>query len=152
MDQQSLQFELNRISPNPLLTIGQHQPIIFFAQTLPQKDWDYETRDIPRYTSAPPHSRSHSRLHGIPPALPEAYSPHFQRAESIPSPLHRSATQSIGPNLKFHQLTNPVGINSDHDVYVPEMIKYVSTPPHHTLKPTASSCSLAQFENEHAEE
>ena len=35
---------------------------------------------------------------------------------------------------------------------MPERISYTSTPPQHTLKPTASSCSLGQLENEYVQE
>ena len=35
---------------------------------------------------------------------------------------------------------------------MPERISYTSTPPQHTLKPTASSCSLEKMENEYVQE
>ena len=35
---------------------------------------------------------------------------------------------------------------------MPEWISYTSTPPQHTLKPTASSCSLGQLEDEYVQE
>ena len=37
-------------------------------------------------------------------------------------------------------------------IHVPGRINYTSTPPQHTLKPTAISCSLGQFENEYVQE
>ena len=57
-----------------------------------------------------------------------------------------------GPNFCFQQLTNPLGIDTVHGVHVPERINYTSTPPQHPLIPRASSCSLGQLENEHAQE
>ena len=35
---------------------------------------------------------------------------------------------------------------------MPERINYTSTPPQHTLKPTTSTCSLGQLENEYVQE
>ena len=62
--------------------------------------------------------------------------------------LHRSQ----GPNFRFHEFTNSLGINTLQGIHVPERINYTSTPPQHTLKPTASSCSLGQLENEYVHE
>ena len=50
-----------------------------------------------------------------------------------------------GPNFRFHEFTNPLGINTIQGMHVPERISYTSTLPQHTLKPTASSCSLGQL-------
>ena len=36
--------------------------------------------------------------------------------------------------------------------HVPERISYTSTPPRHTLKPTASTCPLGQLENKYVQE
>ena len=55
-------------------------------------------------------------------------------------------------NLRFHQFPNPLSIDTIHGVHVPERITYTSTPPQHTIKPTASSCSLGQLENEYVQE
>ena len=57
-----------------------------------------------------------------------------------------------GSNFRFHQFAYLLSINTYHGVYVPERIKYVSTPPHHTLKSTASACSLGQLESKYLEE
>ena len=62
-----------------------------------------------------------------------------------PSPLS-------GPNFRFHEFTNTLGINTLQGIHIPERINYTSTPPQHTLKPTASSCSLGQLENEYVQE
>ena len=69
----------------------------------------------------------------------------FAPTQCIP---HRSQ----GPNFCFHEFTNPLGINTLQGIHVPDRINYTSTPPQHTLKPTASSCSLGQLENEYVQE
>ena len=66
-------------------------------------------------------------------------------------------TQGIvhrAPGLNFHslQFTNSLGIDTIKGVHVPERINDTSTPPQHALKPTASSCSLGQLENECVQE
>ena len=60
--------------------------------------------------------------------------------------------RSQGPNFRFPEFTNPLGINTLQRINAPERINYTSTPHQHTLKPTASSCSLGQLENEYVEE
>ena len=62
--------------------------------------------------------------------------------------LHRAP----GPNFLVHKVTNPVGINRDHGVHVPERINCTSTPPHRTLWPTDRSCLLGYIENEYVDE
>ena len=57
--------------------------------------------------------------------------------------IHRAP----GPNVRFHQFTNPLGIQTIHAVHVPERMNCKATPPQQTLKPTASCCSLGQLEN-----
>ena len=51
-------------------------------------------------------------------------------------------------SIFFHEFTNSLGIKTLQGIHVPERINYTSNPPQHTLKPTASSCSLGQLENE----
>ena len=70
---------------------------------------------------------------------------HFAPTQGIP---HRSQ----GPNFRFHEFTNPLGINTIQGIHVLERNNYTSTPPQHTLKPTASSFSLGQLENEYVQE
>ena len=74
-----------------------------------------------------------------------------QRVPQLPStcgklnpfaPTQRIIHRASGPNFRFHQFTNALGIDTTHGVHVPEGIKYTSTPPQHKLKPTSSSCSL----------
>ena len=62
--------------------------------------------------------------------------------------LHRAS----GPNFLLHKVTNPLVINTDHSVHVPERINCISTPPHHTLNPTVRSCLLGQIANEYVDE
>ena len=68
------------------------------------------------------------------------------------APTHNIPQRSRGPNLRFHEFTNPLGINTIKGKHVPERIIYFSNPPQHTLKPTASSCPLGQLENEYVQE
>ena len=68
------------------------------------------------------------------------------------APTHGIPHRSQGPNFRFHEFTNPLGINTIQGIHVPERISYTSNPPQHTLKPTASSCSLGQLENEYVQE
>ena len=89
-----------------------------------------------RFTASPPRGPQPSYFMGR--ANP------FTTTKSV---MHKTS----GPNFKFHQFTNPLGISTDHGVYVPKRINNVSTPPHHTLKLTASSSSLGQLENEYVE-
>ena len=61
------------------------------------------------------------------------------------APTQGITHRSQGPNFRFHECTNPLGINTLQGNHVPERINYTSNPPQHTLKPTASSCSLGQL-------
>ena len=45
--------------------------------------------------------------------------------------IHRAP----GPIFRFHQFTNPLGIQTIHAVHVPELLNYKATPPQHTLFP-----------------
>ena len=67
-------------------------------------------------------------------------------------PKHGIPHRSQGPNFRFYECTNPLGIITIQGIYVPERISYTSTPPQHTLKPTAISCFLGQLENEYVQE
>ena len=68
------------------------------------------------------------------------------------APTQATPHQSQRTNFRFQEFTNPLGINTLQGTHVPERINYTSTPPQHTLKPTASSCSLGQLENEYVQE
>ena len=65
------------------------------------------------------------------------------------APSHGIPHRSQGPNFRFQKFRNTLGINTIQGIHVPERISYTSTPPQHTLKPRASSCSLGQLENEY---
>ena len=95
-------------------------------------------------------SQSHARYHASPsrgsqPSSSRGQGNQFAPTQGIP---HRSQ----GPNFRFHEFTNPLGINTVQGIHVPEKINYTSTPPQHTLKPTANSCSLGQLEKEYVQE
>ena len=89
-----------------------------------------------RHTSSPPRGSQPSSSRG-------RRNP-FAPTQGI---IHRSQ----GPNYRFHEFTNPLGINTVQGIHVPGRINYTSTTPEHTLKPTESSCSLGQLENEYVE-
>ena len=79
--------------------------------------------------------------------------PSSSRGRPNPSaPTHRIPHRSQGPNFQFHVFTNPLGVNTIQGIHVPQRINYNCTPPQHTLKPTTSSCSLGQLENEYVQE
>ena len=105
----------------------------------------YQVRSPPIQASQSPARHTASLLRRPQPSLSKGRVNPFARTLGV---LHRAS----GSNIKFHQFTKSLGINGDHGVYVPERFNYVSTPPHHTLKPAASSCSLGQLENEYAKE
>ena len=101
--------------------------------------------------------RLHNRLLDTQQDLPEVHSHHPPTEGQTPLCQHTAfyighIRQHIGPNFGFHEFPNPLGINTIQGIHVPERISYTSTPPQHTLKPTASSCSLEQLENEHVQE
>ena len=80
----------------------------------------------------------------------EAHSSHPPEGKTNPfAPTQGIPHLSRGPNFCFHEFTNPHGINTLQGIHVPERINYTFSPPQHTLKPTASSCSLGQLENEY---
>ena len=82
-----------------------------------------------RHTESPSRGPQPSSSHGRPnPSAPTQGIPH----------------RSQGPNFRFHEFTNPLGIKTIQGIHVPERLNYTSTPPQHTLKPTTSSCSLGQ--------
>ena len=75
------------------------------------------------------------------------------RGKSNPfAPTQGIPHRSQGPNFWFHEFANPLGINTLQRILVPERINYTSIPPQRTLKPTDSSCSLGQLENEYVQE
>ena len=95
-------------------------------------------------------SQSPARHTASPPRGPQ---PSFSRGRPNPfAPLQGIPHRSQGPNVRFHEFTNPLGINTIQGIHVLERINYTSTPPQHTLKPTASSCSLGQLDNEYVQE
>ena len=64
------------------------------------------------------------------------------------SAFHRPA----GTSFRFYQFNNPLSINTEHGIQVPDWINFIFIPPAHTIKPKMSSRSLGQLENEHLEE
>ena len=68
------------------------------------------------------------------------------------APTQGITHRSHGPNLRFHEFTNPIGFNTLQGIHVPKSINYTSTPLQHTFKPTSSFCSLRQLENEYVQE
>ena len=85
----------------------------------------------------------------------EIYPVHSSPIQASHSPARHTASiprWSQGPNFRFHEFTNPLGINTIQDIQLPERFSYTFTPPQHTLKSTASSCSLGQLENEYVQE
>ena len=86
-------------------------------------------------------------------SLSRGSQPSFSRGRPNPfAPTQGFPHRSQGPNLRFHEFTNLLGLNTIQGIHVPERINYTSTQPQHTLKPTASSCSLGQLENEYVQE
>ena len=105
----------------------------------------YPTRSSPIQASQSPAHHTAS-----PPLGPEPSS--SRGRPNFFAPIHGSPHRSQGPNFRFHEFTKPLGINTIQGIHVPERISYASTPPQRTLKPTASSCSLGQLENEYVQE
>ena len=103
------------------------------------------------FSSSPIHaSQSPARQTASPSRGPQ---PSSSRGRPNPfAPTHGIPHRSQGPNFRFHEFTNPLSVNTIQGTHVPERINYTSTPPQHTLKPTASSCSLGQLENEYVQE
>ena len=97
------------------------------------------TRFIP---FAPPPYRLHNRLLVTPQVPHEADSPHPLVEKEIP--FRRQKASPTG-----HR--DPIS-DTLQGIHVPERINYTSTPPQHTLKPSASSCSLEQLEIKNAHE
>ena len=95
-------------------------------------------------------SQSSPRHTASPPRGPQ---PSSSRGRGNPFPPTQGIThRSQGPKFRFHEFTNPLGINTLQRIQVPERINYISIPPQNTLKSTASSCSLGQPENEYNQE
>ena len=49
-----------------------------------------------------------------------------------------------GPNFLFHQFANPMGIENEQGVDVPEWFNYILASPEHTRKPIAVICTIDQ--------
>ena len=105
----------------------------------------YPVRSSPVQASQSPARHTASPSRGPQPSSSRPKGNLFAPTQGI---VHRSQ----GPNFCFHEFTNPIGINTVQGIHVPERINYTATPPQHTLKPTASSCSLGQLENEYVQE
>ena len=105
----------------------------------------YPVRSSPIQTSQSP------ARHTVSP--PRGPKPSSSRGRPNPFvPTHDIPHRSEGPNFRFHEFTNPLGINTLQGIHVPERNNYTSTLIQHTLKPTASSFSLGQLENEYVQE
>ena len=106
---------------------------------------NYSVRSSPIQDSQSPARFMASPPQGSQPSSSNERINHFTRTQGV---QHRAPR----PNFLFHQFINPLCINTDHSVHVLEPINSVSTSPHHTLKPTASSCSRGQLESENVKE
>ena len=101
----------------------------------------YPTRSSPIQASQSPAHHTAS-----PPLGPE---PSSSRGRPILfAPTHGIPHRSQRPIFRLHEFTKPLGINTIQGIHLLERISYTSTPPQRTLKPTASSFSLGQFEKE----
>ena len=105
----------------------------------------YTVRSSPIQASQSPARYTASSSRGPQPSSSRGRPNPFEPTHGIPHGSQR-------PIFRFHEFKNPLGINTIQGIHVPERISYTSTPPQHTLKPTASSCSLEQLENEHVQE
>ena len=105
----------------------------------------YPVRSSPIQASQSPARRTAS------PARGPQNSSSFGRGNPF-APTQGIIHRSQGTNFRFHKITNSLGINTVQVSHVPERINYTSTPPQHTLKPKASSCSLRQMENEYVQD
>ena len=151
-----------------LISPLRHQPII------PQPPPYNQQTSTDNYPCTDPSPKRHPRataheiypLHSLPIQASHSPTRHSASPSQCPQPSSSRgrgrcnpfvptsgiAHRAPGPNFLFHQFTNPLGFDTVHGVHVLERIHYISTPPHHTLKPTASSCSLGQLENENVVE
>ena len=120
-------------------------PTLHLGGAPSQSSRDLSRSLFPIQASKSPARHQASPSRGPQPSLSRGRGKHFAPTQGIP---HRSRGQSF----QFHEFTNPLGINTLQGIHVPERIKYTSTPPQQTLKPTASSCSLGQLENEYVQE
>ena len=107
-------------------------PEIYPVRSSPIQVW----KSPARHTGSPPQGLQPSVSLGRGRVIPFAHTPGI---------THRA----LGPNFRFHQTTNPLGINTVDCIPVPERINFASKLPQHTLKPTASSPSLGKLENEY---
>ena len=96
----------------------------------------------------------------------EIYPVRSSPTQASQSPARHTASSSRGPQPsscrgKGNPFSPTKGIPHSHrdpisdtlqGIHVPERINYTSTPPQHTLKPSASSCSLEKLENKYAHE
>ena len=150
-------------SPRYGPTIPPLRPQPSFPQT-PTYDRPTSMDNYPR-TDPSPRRRPRATAHEIYPVrsspMQASKSParHIASPSRGPQPLSSrgrgnpfAPTQGIthrsqGPNFRLDEFTNPLGSITVQGFHVPERINHTSTPPQHTLNPTASSCSLGQLEN-----
>ena len=162
----------NQRPPVPLPQYGPALPPLRPQQSFPQSppyNQPTSTDNYPR-TDPSPRRRPRAIAHDVYPVRsspirasqsparhtaspPRGLQPSSSRGKLNPFvPTHGIPHRSQGTNFRFQEFTNPLGINTIQGIHVPERNSYTSTPPQHTLKPTASSCSLEQLENEYVQE
>ena len=105
----------------------------------------YPVRSSPIQASQSPACHSASPSQGPQPSSSRGRGRPFAPTHGIPHRLQE-------PNFRFHDFTKPLEVYTLQGIHVPERINYTSNPPQHTLKPTASSCSLGQLENVYVQE
>ena len=132
--------------PPPPPTTKPHQLTITLALT-PHPGGVHRQQHMKFIPFAPHRYRLQNRLLLTQRALPEAHRPHALADELTISRQRRSQ----GPISDSTSLQTLSALKPSR-VYTCERINYTSTPPQHTLKPTASSCSLGPLENEYVQE
>ena len=103
----------------------------------------FPVRSSPKQTSQSPARHQASPSRGPQPSSSRGRGNPIAPTQGIPR-------RTQGPNFRFHEFTNPLGINTLQGIHVSERINYTSTPPEHTLEPKASF--HGQLENEYIQE
>ena len=131
----------NSLLRNHQLTIDPLRRITIPVLT-PRLGEDQESQRTRFIPFAPAPYRLHNRLLVTPQGPHEAHSPHPLMEKEIPLRRHKASPTG-------HRV--PIS-DTLQGIHVPERINYTSTPPQHTLKPSASSFSLEQLENKYVRE
>ena len=154
--------------PVPSTRYGPTIPPLRPLQPFPQSTTYDRPMSTDNYPCTDPSPRRRPRVSAY-----EIYHVHSSHVQASQSPAQHRASLSRGPQPSssrgrgnpfgptqriphrspgIYEFTNSLGINTLQGIHVPEWINYTSTPPQHTLKPTTSSCSLGQFENQYVQE